>query len=96
MRIYLIHNRSEMRAATTATSSSNDSSDSADVTDSRINVNTASVDQLTELPGIGPSLAAKIIEYRTAHGAFTQLSDLDNVSGIGPSLLEKVKDLVVF
>lgn len=61
-----------------------------------INVNTASQSQLETLPGIGPSKAAAIIEYRTTNGAFAGLSQLDAVPGIGPATLQKITPLVVF
>ena len=59
-----------------------------------VNVNTASQSQLETLPGIGPSRAAAIIEYRSTNGAFTSISQLDAVPGIGPSTLQKISPLV--
>jgi len=61
-----------------------------------INVNTASQSQLETLPGICPSKAAAIIEYRTTNGAFASLSQLDAVPGIGPATLQKITPMVVF
>jgi competence protein ComEA len=61
-----------------------------------VNVNTASQSQLESLPGIGPSKANAIIEYRVANGAFTSLSGLDAVPGIGPATLKKLSVHVVF
>jgi competence protein ComEA len=60
----------------------------------RLNVNQATAAELELLPGIGPVLAKKIIEYRTNHGLFTHPEDLMNVSGIGPSIYEAVKDFI--
>jgi competence protein ComEA len=51
--------------------------------DGVVNLNTATVDQLDSLPGIGPTLAQRIIDYREAHGPFRTVEDLLNVSGIG-------------
>jgi competence protein ComEA len=61
-----------------------------------VHINTATVEELDNLPGVGPSLAEKIIEYRKANGAFKSLDDLDAVSGIGPALLEKIAPLIAF
>lgn len=60
-----------------------------------VNVNTAGEAELTALPGIGPALAGKIVEYREAHGAFAALEDLVNVSGIGEATLEGLRDYAV-
>jgi competence protein ComEA len=59
-----------------------------------VNVNTASADQLDALPGIGPALAARIIEYRTKNGAFKKLEDLMNVRGIGEKNFLKLKPML--
>jgi competence protein ComEA len=59
-----------------------------------IDLNTADASALETLPGIGASKAAAIIQYRTDHGPFKTVDELDNVSGIGPSTLASVRDLV--
>lgn len=59
-----------------------------------VNINTADAQLLDTLPGIGPSKAAAIVEYRTKHGQFAKTDDLTNVSGIGPATFVKLKDLV--
>ncbi|MHB8895207.1 MAG: helix-hairpin-helix domain-containing protein [Candidatus Geothermincolia bacterium] len=63
---------------------------------SLVNVNTADAAGLDNLPGVGPSLAARIIDYRKKNGPFSSVEDLDNVEGIGPSKLESLRDLVAF
>lgn len=59
-----------------------------------ININTASQTELESLPGIGPTTAQKIIEYREANGPFAAIEDIINVSGIGPGTFERIKDLI--
>jgi competence protein ComEA len=59
-----------------------------------VNINTASASELDLLPGIGPSLAQKIIEHRETYGPFTSIDDLINVSGIGPAKLEDLRHLI--
>ncbi len=58
---------------------------------SRININTATAEELEALPRIGPTLAQRIIAYREAHGPFRKVDDLLNVKGIGPTLLETLR-----
>lgn len=59
-----------------------------------VNINTATLDQLISLPGIGSTKANAIITYRTDHGPFTQIDELLNVTGIGPATLENIKLLI--
>ncbi len=61
-----------------------------------VHINTASTDELQRLPGVGPSLAQQIIEYRTKNGPFKTMADLDKVTGIGPSKLAEWDGLIVF
>src|SRR5262249_51642022 len=60
----------------------------------RVNINTATAPQLELLPGIGPRLAERIIDDRTAHGPFKRIDDLDRVKGIGPQTLQKLRPLI--
>jgi len=59
-----------------------------------ININTASSAELDKLPGIGPTTAQKIIDYRQQNGPFVSTEDIINVSGIGPGTYEKIKSLI--
>nr|WP_295710822.1 ComEA family DNA-binding protein [uncultured Halomonas sp.] len=61
-----------------------------------INVNTADAELLAELPGIGPSRAAAIIEERETNGAFDSVEDLERVSGIGSATVDRMQDQVTF
>ncbi len=63
-------------------------------TKSKININTASKDELDTLPGIGEVTAQKIIEYREERGKFSKIEDIKEVSGIGDNKFEKIKDLI--
>jgi competence protein ComEA len=59
-----------------------------------VNINTASADQLNALPGVGPKLAARIVDYRSKNGAFKKVEDLMNVQGIGEKNFLKLKPLI--
>lgn len=60
----------------------------------KINLNTATMEQLDTLPGIGPSTAAAIIAYREENGPFTSIEGLLEVTGIGPAKFDQIKDLI--
>jgi competence protein ComEA len=59
-----------------------------------LDLNSATLEQLETLPGIGPVTAQKILDYRTQHGAFTSVDELDAVPGIGPAHMAQLKGLV--
>jgi competence protein ComEA len=59
-----------------------------------ININTATLDELDILPGIGEVKAQAIIEYRQSNGAFVAIEQIQNVSGIGPATFEKIENLI--
>lgn len=62
---------------------------------SAINLNTATIDQLETLPGIGRKTAERILEYRTKSGSFKRIEELMNVKGIGEKSFLKLKPLIV-
>jgi competence protein ComEA len=59
-----------------------------------VHLNTASIAELDELPGVGPVTAQKIVDYREKHGAFSSVEDLDAIPGIGAAKIEQLRDLV--
>ncbi len=62
--------------------------------DVRININTADATALESLPGIGPALAQRIIDYREGNGPFAQPEDVMNVAGVGPAIFAKIEDSI--
>jgi competence protein ComEA len=60
----------------------------------KVSLATATIEQLDELPGIGPVTAQKIVDYRTEHGPFAAVEQLDDVPDIGPATIESLRDLV--
>ena len=60
----------------------------------KVNINTATQEELDSLPGIGPSTAQKIINYREENGLFKKIEDIQNVKGIGDSKYSDVKDKI--
>ena len=61
-------------------------------TDGKININSATVDELTQLQKVGPKTAERIVAYRDANGPFKTIDDLKNVKGIGDKVLALNKD----
>lgn len=84
---------SEAGMSSSVSSGSNARSSSGD--SSKVNINTATASELDEkLNGIGPTMAEKIIEYRTKIGRFSDIEEIKNVSGIGEKTFEKFKDTI--
>ncbi|AEH44595.1 competence protein ComEA helix-hairpin-helix repeat protein [Thermodesulfatator indicus DSM 15286] len=59
-----------------------------------INLNVAGQEELANLPGVGPKIAAAIVEYREKYGPFKSVDELLEIKGIGPKKLEKIRPLV--
>ena len=81
-------------AATTAASETNDPTTGSSDVSFPLNINTATAQQLETLPGIGPTYAERIIDYRNTHGPYTSPSQLLNVSGIGEKRLAAIWDYI--
>lgn len=63
-------------------------------TSNKVNINTASLEELDSLPGIGPVYAQRIIDYRQSNGGFKSIEEIQNVKGIGSKTFEKLKDRI--
>lgn len=93
--IYVPHVGEAISQPSQTTSSSSSSSTLSNVAPGGIiNINTGTLADLDTLPGIGPAIAQRIIDYREANGPFTAIEDIMNVSGIGPATFDKIKDLI--
>lgn len=71
-----------------------DNANQSTIVDSKVSINTASLEELTTLNGIGKSKAQAIIDYRNTNGLFKSIEDILNVSGIGEKLFAKIKDSI--
>ena len=60
-----------------------------------VSLSSATVEQLDELPGVGPVTAQKIVDYRAEHGGFRSVDDLDAIPGIGPARLEQLREVAM-
>ena len=98
--VFFLLNRSDGTAVTiiisspTAISSLQGEATSPVATDSRVDINTASHEELITLPGIGEVKAQAIVAYREQEGPFRRTDELMNVSGIGAITYERLRDLV--
>lgn len=68
--------------------------DTGHVNAGRVNINTASASELDSLPGIGPTTAQAIVDYRLQNGSFQFIQDIQSVPGIGPTTYERIKDYI--
>lgn len=59
-----------------------------------VNINEATAAELIALPGIGPAMAGRILAWRSAHGRFARIDDLDRVKGIGPATVKRLRPLI--
>ena len=77
-----------------SSSSSYSTYSSNTVKNNKININKATQTELETIPGVGPSTALKILDYREKNGKFSKIEDIKNVSGIGDAKYEKIKDYI--
>ena len=80
----------------TATAGSKSSGSDKATHDNPVHINSASLGELQRLPGVGPAMAQKILDYRSQHGAFKSMDDLSNVSGVGPAKVKDWDGLIAF
>lgn len=92
-KIYIPNKNEETQNQEYITSGIGDNT-SSNTSSALININSATIEELTSLPGIGEATANKIITYRKENGKFTSIEDLKNVPGIGNSKFEELKDLI--
>ena len=72
----------------------NKTSDNFDEKSNKININTATIEQLDELPGVGEATANKIVNHREENGEFKSIEEIKNVNGIGDKKFEDMKELI--
>jgi competence protein ComEA len=81
-------------STTAIVKSSSTSRSKKGVPSSAININTATIDQLEQLPGIGPVMAQKVIDFRNKYGKFKKISDIQNVAGMGAAHYAKISKYI--
>lgn len=86
----IINNNDDIKSDNIATNNESDNKDKTNI----ININSASLSELMNLPGIGESKARNIIEYREKNGLFSDISDIKNVSGISEKIFESIKEYI--
>ena len=84
----------EPAGESSSTGSGKTSYSQKDLPDSPVDINTATLEQLETLPGIGESRAKSILDYRNRHGGFKSINELDNVEGIGSGIIRKITPYV--
>ena len=89
-----IANKNDITKESRNTNSESNTSNSQGVSNTIVNINTATIEQLKTLNGIGDSKAKSIIEYREQNGGFKSKEDIKNVTGIGEKMFERIKEQI--
>lgn len=92
--IYVPTQQEVLEQSVTLVRSGQSTAGGTEVQDTKVNLNTATKEQLCTLPGIGESKAESIISYREAHGAYGQIEDIMKVEGIKDGLFQKIRDRI--
>jgi comEA protein len=75
--------------------SPNDMKQSSLVPDAKLlNINSATAEELQLLPGLGPNLSRRVVEYREVHGGYSKIEDIMQVNGIGPKTFQRIKEYI--
>lgn len=89
-----IANKNDITKESRNTNSESNTSNSQGISNTIVNINTATIEQLKTLNGIGDSKAKSIIEYREQNGGFKSKEDIKNVTGIGEKMFERIKEQI--
>lgn len=92
--IYSVNNEAIDGETTNSVGNGTTVDNTLNVSQGKININTADFDKLQEIPGVGPSTAQKIIDYRQNVSRFSAIEDIKNVSGIGDKTFENMKEYI--
>ena len=90
-----VHDRQQLRSVELAVETEREVSQEEILAEARtLNLNTASAEELTALPGIGEELARRIVEYREEHGSYENIEGIMKVSGIGEGKFEEIRERI--
>ena len=90
-----VHDRQQLRSAELTVETEREVSQEEILAEARtLNLNTASAEELTALPGIGEELARRIVEYREEHGPYENIEGIMKVSGIGEGKFEEIRERI--